>query len=402
MCKITHFSSYLQENDYFCTQITMNLIRKGIYIQLFVLLLVLTSCGQKQQEEPMTPWGGEEENTAASDFDLEQILSNGELIALTLTGPETYYDYRGKHLGTEYMLCLRFTNKIGVSLRVEVCRDSTEMLRRLKNGEADLILFRNNQQSKHLAWKIGDDKPELTKALKEWYRPQLLAEVKKEEDYLLSSRSVKRRVFAPMLNAKGGVISHYDAYFQQYCRQIRWDWRLMAAQCYQESTFDPQARSWAGACGLMQIMPATADHLGLARSDMFNPEKSIAAAAKLIGELERSFSDIRNQQERIKFVLAAYNGGGFHVRDAMALAQKNGRNPQRWADVSHYILLLAQPEYYNDPVVKYGYMRGSETADYVEKIMQRWNGYRGVHTPHTHGPSGTPQRATHEKKKFRI
>jgi membrane-bound lytic murein transglycosylase F len=271
VCKITHFSSYLQENDYFCTQITMNLIRKSIYIQLFVLLLVLTSCGQKQQEEPMTPWGGEEENIATSDFDLEQILSNGELIALTLTGPETYYDYRGKHLGTEYMLCLRFTNKIGVSLRVEVCRDSTEMLRRLKNGEADLILFRNNQQSKHLAWKIGDDKPELTKALKEWHRPQMLVEVKKEEDYLLSSRSVKRRVFAPMLNAKGGVISHYDAYFQQYCRQIRWDWRLMAAQCYQESTFDPQARSWAGACGLMQIMPATADHLGLARSDMFNP-----------------------------------------------------------------------------------------------------------------------------------
>lgn len=402
MCKITHFSSYLQENDYFCTQITMILIRKSIYIHLLLLLFLSVSCHQKQQEPPMTPWGGEEENVAASDFDLEQIVNNGELIALTLTGPETYYDYRGKHLGTEYMLCQRFANKIGVSLRVEVCRDSTEMLRRLKDGEADLILFRNRQQSKQLAWKIGADKPELTKALKEWYRPQLLAEVKKEEDYLLSSRSVKRRVFSPMLNAKGGVISHYDAYFQQYCRQIRWDWRLMAAQCYQESTFDPQARSWAGACGLMQIMPATADHLGLARSDMFNPEKSIAAAAKLIGELNRSFSDIRNQQERIKFILAAYNGGAFHVRDAMALARKNGRDPQRWADVSHYILLLAQPEYYNDPVVKYGYMRGSETAGYVDKIMQRWNGYRGVKSPSLGGLSSTPQRATHEKKKYKI
>ena len=218
----------------------------------------------------------------------------------------------------------------------------------------------------------------------------------------MSSRSIKRRVFAPMLNAKGGVISHYDGYFQQYCRSIRWDWRLMAAQCYQESTFDPQARSWAGACGLMQIMPSTADHLGLARDDMFNPEKSIAAAAKLIGELDRSFSDIRNHQERIKFILAAYNGGANHVRDAMALARKNGRDPQRWADVSPYILLLAQPEYYNDPVVKYGYMRGSETAGYVDKIMQRWNGYRGVKSPSVGGISGTPQRATHQKKKFKI
>ena len=375
--------------------------QKGIYIHLFTLLLLLVSCVQEKRSASLTPWD-EATDTMSVDFDLEQIVSNGELIALALTGPDTYYDYRGKHLGTEYMLCQRFTNKIGVSLRVEVCRDSAEMMRRLADGEADIVLFRNHPKSPQLAWKIGDDKPQLVKALKEWYRPQLLDEVRKEEDYLLSSRSVKRRVYAPMLNAKGGVISHYDGYFQKYCRSIRWDWRLMAAQCYQESTFDPQARSWAGACGLMQIMPATADHLGLARSDMFNPEKSIAAAAKLIGELDRSFSDIRNQQERIKFILAAYNGGSHHVRDAMALTRKNGRDSQRWADVSHYILLLAQPEYYNDPVVKYGYMRGSETADYVDKIMQRWNGYRGVKSPSAGGMSGTPQRATHEKKKYKI
>lgn len=392
----------MQEKSYLCRQILDKLKQKGIYIQFLGLLLLLVACSQKQQESPATPWDDGEESTVSSDFDLEQIVSNGELIALAMTGPDTYYDYRGKHLGTEYMLCQRFTDKIGVSLRVEVCRDSAEMVRRLTDGEADIILFRNSPKSQRLAWKIGEDKPQLTKALREWYRPQLLDEVRKEEDYLLSSRSVKRRVYAPMLNAKGGVISHYDGYFQQYCRRIRWDWRLMAAQCYQESTFDPQARSWAGACGLMQIMPSTADHLGLARSDMFNPEKSIAAAAKLIGELDQTFSDIRNPQERIKFILAAYNGGANHVRDAMALARKNGRDPQRWSDVSHYILLLAQPEYYNDPVVRYGYMRGSETAGYVEKIMQRWNGYRGVKSPSLGGMSGTPQRATHEKKKYKI
>ena len=376
--------------------------QKGIYIHLFCLFILLIGCSQRQKETPITPWGEEVSDTVSTDFDLEQIVTNGELIALALTGPGTYYDYRGKELGTEYMLCQRFANKIGVSLRVEVCRDSAEMVRRLADGEADVILFRNDPKSQQLAWKVGDDKPQLVKALEEWYRPQLLDEVRKEEDYLLSSRSVKRRVFAPMLNAKGGVISHYDGYFQQYCRNIRWDWRLMAAQCYQESTFDPQARSWAGACGLMQIMPSTADHLGLARSDMFNPEKSIAAAAKLIGELDRSFSDIRNQQERIKFILAAYNGGANHVRDAMALARKYGRDPQRWSDVSHYILMLAQPEYYNDPVVKYGYMRGTETVGYVDKIMERWNGYRGVHTPVMGGMKGTPQRATTLKKKYKI
>lgn len=378
-----------------------NLTRKSIYIHLFTLLLLFSACSQKREAASLTPWG-EETDTASSDIDLEEIVSNGELIALALTGPQTYYDYRGRQLGTQYMLCQRFANKIGVSLRVETCRDSAEMVKRLEDGEADLILFNTTSASKQLAWRIGADKPQLEKALKEWYRPQMVDEVRKEEDYLLSSRSVKRRVFAPMLNAKGGVISHYDPLFQQYARQVRWDWRLMAAQCYQESTFDPQARSWAGACGLMQIMPSTADHLGLARSDMFNPQMNIAAAAKLIGELDRSFSDIRNPQERIKFILAAYNGGANHVRDAMALARKNGRDPQRWADVSLYILMLAQPEYYNDPVVKYGYMRGSETAGYVDKIMQRWNGYRGVKSAPSSGVSGVPQRATKEKQKYKI
>lgn len=74
--------------------------------------------------------------------------------------------------------------------------------------------------------------------------------------------------------------------------------------------------------------------------------------------------------------LAAYNGGYHHVRDAMALTKKYGGIWQRWSDVRHYILALSQPQYYRDPVVKNGYMRGSETANYVDMIMSRWKQYR--------------------------
>lgn len=347
----------------------------------------------------VAPWGEITDTIPVSDdFDLEDIQRNGELIALTLTGPETYYDYHGRHLGTQYMLAQRFADKIGVSLRMEVCRDSAEMVQRLTDGEADLICYPMNKEG--VGWLIGEDKDELQRELTAWYDPKLVDEVKKEEEYLLSSKSVRRRIFSPMLNRAGGVISHYDGYFQRYATTIRWDWRLLAAQCYQESTFDPQARSWAGACGLMQIMPSTADHLGLSRANIFNPEQNIAAAVKYLGELEHNFSDIRERSERTKFVLAAYNGGHFHIRDAMALAKKNGKNPHRWGDVEAYVLGLARPEYYNDPVVKYGYMRGSETADYVRKIHERWNGYRGVRTPRTgFAPSAVPQKATHERKK---
>ena len=362
--------------------------------------MLLTACTQKKQQPVVTPWGTVVDSVAevSDGFDLEDIQRNGELIALTLTGPETYYDYRGRHLGAQYLLAQRFADKLGVSLRMEVCRDTAEMLQRLSDGDADLICYPMNKKGP--GWLVGSDKDDLQRELSVWYQPGMLDEVKKEEDFLLSSRSVTRRVFAPMLNRAGGVISHYDGYFQRYAATIRWDWRLMAAQCYQESTFDPQARSWAGACGLMQIMPGTADHLGLSRSEMYNPEKNIEAAARYLGELEHTFSDIPERTERTKFVLAAYNGGHFHIRDAMALAQKNGRNPRRWADVEPFVLGLATPEYYSDPVVKYGYMRGSETVDYVRRIHERWNGYRGVKTVRSsYTPNSIPQKAKHERKK---
>ena len=373
-------------------------MRKISYI-ILVGMMTVCACTQKKQEPVVTPWGEITDTIPTDDnFDLDEIQQNGELIALTLTGPDTYYDYRGKHLGAQYLLAQRFAEKLGVSLRMEVCRDTTEMLQRLKDGEADLICY--PMTKKGTGWMVGEDKDDLEQELKAWYKPTMMAEVKKEEDFLLSARSVQRRVFSPMLNRAGGVISHYDGYFQRYATTIRWDWRLLAAQCYQESTFDPQARSWDGACGLMQIMPGTADHLGLSRANIYDPEQNIAAAVKYLGELEHNFADIRERTERTKFVLAAYNGGHFHIRDAMALAQKNGHNAQLWSEVEPYVLGLSQPQYYNDPVVKNGYMRGSETVDYVRKIHERWNGYRGVKTTRAAiGPSGVPQKAKRERKK---
>jgi membrane-bound lytic murein transglycosylase F len=395
--KIAHFSFFCCN---FAAVIRINFFKswpaQGVMLLGGVLLL---ACSQRRQEAVVMPWGDSIQagNPVANTFDLDEIQTNGELIGLTLSGPTTYYDYRGKHLGAQYLLALRFAERIGVSLRMEVCRDTAEMLQRLKAGEADFICYPLSREG--CGWMVGRHKPELVQELDDWYEPSMLDEVRRQEDFLLSSRSVKRRIFSPMLNRQGGVISHYDGYFRHYATSIRWDWRLLAAQSYQESTFDPEARSWAGACGLMQIMPATADHLGLARSDMFHPEKNIAAAVKYLGELEQNFSDIPQRLERTKFVLAAYNGGHFHIRDAMALASKNGRNPKLWRDVEPYVLGLSQPHFYNDAVVKNGYMRGSETVEYVRKIMERWNSYRGVKFSTASGLNGTPQKAKKERKK---
>lgn len=365
---------------------------------LLFALLLMAGCRPKKAEVVTTPWGTVLQDTVevSEDFDLKQIQSAGELIMATVSGPLTCYDYHGRQLGLQYLLCQRLASRLGVSLRVELCRDSSEIAVKLGAGDIDIAAWPTPGRL-----EVSSDKPLLNKELESWYSDSILAEVKKDEAYILSSRGIRRRVFSPMLDKHGGIISHYDQFFIQYARPIRWDWRLLAAQCYQESTFDPKATSWAGARGLMQIMPSTADHLGLARSDMYNPEQNIAAATRYLAELERTFSDIADRQERTNFVLGAYNGGAHHIRDAMALCQRDGHNPRRWREVEPYILRLAQPQYYNDPLVKYGYMRGSETVDYVQKIRQRHHGYLGVKTPHLGFQAGRhPRRSAARKQKY--
>lgn len=388
------------------------------YVFLVSALALLSGCVNNGQSET-TPWGtplqGNQvakgqtaDSVEASTYKLADIQNNGELIMLTLTGPDTYYDHRGYKMGLQYRLCEKFAQKIGVSLRVDVCKDEAEMVDKLMEGEGDVIAYTLPHDYKDVlycasSWAVNKGNRELADSLNRWYSPQLEEKMKADEAFLLSTQSISRHEYAPVLNKAGGVISHYDEYFRRYAHLARWDWRLLAAQCYQESTFDPKAQSFAGACGLMQLMPATAHDLGLEPEQVWEPEKNIAAAAKYIGQLNYHFRDIRNFNERTKFVLAAYNGGAFHVRDAMSLTEKNGGNPHIWNEVSEYVRKLATPEFYNDSIVKYGYMRGSETADYVTRIHSLWSKYRGVAKPHhaKSTASGKPQKAKH-KNKYRV
>jgi membrane-bound lytic murein transglycosylase F len=388
----------MQENHYFCSDFTKFLDPVQRNLNIFAVLLsvlLLVSCNRKQ-ERVVTPYGSVLDSVVVEDdIDLAEIQTNGELIIATFNGPETYYEYHGRSLGTQFLICQHFADSLGVRLRVDVCRDSAEMVRKLQEGEVDMVAWQTPGRI-----VVGETKPELTEEFKTWYRPSLIDEVKREETALLTIKKVRRRIFSPMLDRSKGIISQYDQLFMQYSRDVRWDWRLMAAQCYQESTFDPKAVSFAGAKGLMQIMPGTADHLGVPRSRLYEPETNIAAAAKLIAELTRAFSDIRDNYERTNFVLASYNGGSFHIRDAMALAKRDGRNPHRWGEVVPYVLKLATPQYYNDPLVKYGYMRGSETVDYVQKIRERHANYQGVKSPHIGFHPSQPRKADKRKNKY--
>ena len=369
-------------------------------ILTLLLIMALGACTEKQQST-QTPWGDTfgTDTTTPQTFSLRDIQESGEMVVLTISGPDTYYEYRGKQLGTQYLMCEKFAQTIGVSLRVDICRSIDEMVKKFKSGDADMIVYPIPTSTKgiipcgystdqgKLSWAVRDGNTELADSIKNWYKPEIAANVKREERELFSTQSIHRHVYAPMLNTQAGIISNYDHLFKRYAPIARWDWRLLAAQCYQESCFDPKAYSWAGAKGLMQIMPETARHLGLAESEVCEPEQNIYAAVRYINELNSHFTDIRNPEERKFFVLASYNGGFFHIRDAMALAKKNGKNPHKWIHVAEYVLKLSTPEYYNDPVVKYGYMRGSETANYVSAIYSRWQKYRGVRNASSLAPT---------------
>ncbi len=363
-----------------------------VSIFMLFLLIFTGSCHEKKQVE-MTPWGTPVEKDSipsqTSKFSLDDIITNGEMIIATLSGPETYYDYHSHGMGLQYLLVEKYARKLGVSVRVDVCRDTAEVVRKIKAGDADIATLQlpdsvkgvdytnvKVDSTKH-GWAVNVDNKELAQSINSWFRKEMVGQIRREETFLLSTASVRRHVFSPMLNASKGIISRYDRYFQMYAPLARLDWRLMAAQCYQESCFDPNAKSWAGACGLMQIMPVTADHLGLPRSEMFNPEQNIAASARYMQELGGHYTDVP-LPERVFFQLASYNGGFFHIRDAMALARKNGRNPHRWDDVAEYVLKLSDAAYYRDPVVKHGYMRGKETVGYVSRIRDRWMQYCGM------------------------
>lgn len=390
-----------------------------IQTHILLFLVVIWGCTESKSVKK-TPWGEavEQENDNAispsENFSFADIQNNGEMIMLTMNGPDTYFDYHGKGMGTQFLLCQKFAQQIGVSLRVEVCKDTAEMLKRLKDGDGDVIAYQLAQNisgvrhcgyaidSLHTSWVVNENNADLADTLDRWYHPNMIAQIKREEKYLFSSQSVSRHVYSPMLNASKGTISMYDGLFQKYASVARWDWRLIAAQCYQESGFDKNAKSWAGACGLMQIMPATANIVGLSTSEIFDPEANIAAAAKYIALLNRKFQDIPDSNERRLYVLASYNGGFFHIRDAMELARKNGRNAYKWSVVSEYVLKLSQPEYFRDPIVKHGYMRGTETVEYVENICIRWAKYRGFAHGNNLSPNSygniSPRKSRHKNR----
>ena len=425
-------------------------------------------------------------------YDLPQIKDSGELVVLTLYSSTSYFIYRGEPMGFQYELSEQFAKSLGVKLRVEVAKNSEELIHKLLAGEGDMIAYnlpvtkewkdsltycgediithqvivqRNGRQDKPLtdvtqlvdkdvyvkpgkyyerlvnlneelgggirihevtsdsitvedlitqvaqgkiaytvadndlaqlnktyypnlntnlsisfdqrsSWAVRKDSPLLAAAANKWHQENMTSPA-----YQASTKRYfeisKAMPHTSILSVRDGKISHFDNLFKKYAKEIGWDWRLLASLAYTESNFDTTAVSWAGAKGLMQLMPATARAMGIPPGKEQNPEESIKAAIKYIASTNKSLKMIPDEKERINFILASYNAGLGHIYDAMALAEKYGKNKFVWKDnVENFILLKSNQEYFNDPVCKNGYFRGIETYNFVRDIMSRYESYK--------------------------
>lgn len=183
--------------------------------------------------------------------------------------------------------------------------------------------------------------------------------------------------YVPLAEGKY-VISTYDNLIRRISEEEGHDWRLMSAIAYHESRFMPDLTSRSGACGLMQIMPSVARHFEIPTERIADPATNIWLANKLMTEIQSTLRlpEGTPEKDRMSIVLASYNGGIGHVSDARRLARVHGEDPNSWEVVARYLTLKAEPEYYENEVVKCGRFTGSrQTLAYVDDVLGRYDKY---------------------------
>ncbi len=420
---------------------------------------------------------------APAHRDLAAIRSAGRLRMLTLTGPGTYYLWRGELVGFEYELLRAFAETIGVVLEVIVAahredlmpwlaagrgdvvsagvtateerraaagslfstpylrvqevfvsraplgslaelagrrvtvQRGTSFVRTLEGlrGEVDLEIERSSAESESLiravaearaevtladshvadleaafderlsvgprlpdemglAWVVRPDQPELLAALNAFIESRYRGydyNVLRNKYFRNDRRMQRQREH----RIDGERLSPFDELVKAAAAEHGFDWRLVVSQMYQESGFDPAEESFAGARGLMQVLPRTAREVGIDGDALADPARGIEAGVRYLSWTRERFEALPLAEQRW-FALAAYNAGVGHVRDARRLAAVKGWDAERWFDhVEHAMLLLSEREYARQAL--HGYVRGSEPVRYVDQIRERYRAYLG-------------------------
>ncbi|MGD8109646.1 membrane-bound lytic murein transglycosylase MltF [Vibrio sp. TRT 17S01] len=179
---------------------------------------------------------------------------------------------------------------------------------------------------------------------------------------------VDTRAFIRALDSK---LPKWSPLFQEYSDEF--DWRLIAALAYQESHWNPLAKSPTGVRGMMMLTLPTAKSVGV--TDRLDPEQSVKGGVEYLRRMVARIPDSIDEHEKIWFALASYNIGYGHMMDARRLTKRQGGNPDAWSDVKERLPLLRQKKFFSQ--TRYGYARGDEAKNYVENIRRYYQSIIG-------------------------
>ena len=239
------------------------------------------------------------------------------------------------------------------------------------SGRTDIVETLEIGEQARFVWYLRASNPALREAISKYFSRSLRG---LEYNLLL-----QRYVESPNDDVAGAPehpgtseLSPFDREVRRFATQYGFDWRLIVALMFEESRFNPRAKSSAGALGLMQVLPATAAQFGI--DDLLAPERAIEAGVRYLDWLRERFERDLRVEDRLWFALASYNAGVGHVRDARILARQQGLDPDRWfGQVEKALRLLEQPKFAEK--ARYGYVRGGQTVRYVREVRARYHAY---------------------------
>jgi membrane-bound lytic murein transglycosylase F len=251
----------------------------------------------------------------------------------------------------------------------------------------ELVVYFNLGDPQKLAWAMHPQSRHLQKAVHLWF-DQLDTQKKvegltdhyfshiEEFDYVDIAR-YRRRI--------SDRLPKYQAYFEEASLKYGLDWHLIAAQAYQESHWNPKAKSYTGVRGIMMLTQETAKTLGL--KNRLAVKESIFAGTRHLARLHKKVGDDVPEPDRTFMALAAYNIGYGHLQDARTLAYRLEKPADTWHGVRSVLPLLQKKAYYRSTA--HGYARGTEAVQYVDRIRTYHKVLIAAMTPG--GPSGDDQ-----------
>ncbi len=216
-----------------------------------------------------------------------------------------------------------------------------------------------------IAWAINNKNSSLLNKINKWFnqkKTQKFVKDKKRQYFeFIEFDPYNLKTFISRIEKR---LPKYKSLFIEAADQYNLPWELLAAVGYQESYWDPTAKSPTGVQGLMMITKRTAKELGV--KNRKDPKESIFGGAKYIRKIINRLPEYLHPDDKIWFALASYNVGYYHLRDALALSIWQNKNPTRWHSVKEVLPLLAHKKYYRK--LPYGHARGLEPVIYVNRI----------------------------------